>query len=86
MLNTAQARELVNQIFEEEALLLAGIVAVHKPDDDLVWRLARNLDLLRGRVLRRLDAGDAEDAGQNQWPNLTPRPAIEHLLQSIRNG
>ena len=86
MLSNPEAKDLVNQIFEEEALLLAGIVAVHRLEDDVVWRIARNFDLLRCRVLRRLDSKDAGEARTTPPHALKPHPAIDHLLQAIRTG
>lgn len=77
MLSTAEARELIDDLFEEEALLLGGLIALHDVDDDLVWRLVRSLDAIRRKALRRL----AADAGP-QTP--LPHPAIEQFLETVR--
>ena len=53
MISTADATDMVNDLFEEEALIIGGLVAVHEMDDDLVWRLMKHLDVIRGKVLRR---------------------------------
>jgi len=86
MISLEEARDLVDEIFEEEALLIGGIVAVHGMDDDLVWRLIRNLDVIRGRVLRRLDNRDEDeiDDSPNEKVNLNPHPAIQDFLIKIR--
>ena len=85
MISTAEAKELINDLFEEEALVIGGLVAVHEMDDDLVWRLIKNLDVIRGKVLRRLeDKALVDGASPPQRPNLKPHPAIEDFLLSLR--
>jgi hypothetical protein len=86
MISTAEARDLINDLFEEEALVIGGLVAVHKLDDDLVWRLIKNLDVIRMRTLRRLNDEPADDEAKSWYrrPNLKPHPAIEDFLLSLR--
>ena len=86
MISKAEARALIDDLFEEEALVIGGLVAIQKVDDDLVWRLVRSLDAIRGRTLRRLDEepslGDVEQ--QHQRPSVKPHPAISDFLRSLR--
>ena len=86
MTNKAELRQLINDLFEEEALVIGGIVAVHRLDDDLVWRLVKNLDVIRGRFLRRVDEREASDSdnGPVTRADLKPHPAIEDFLLNIR--
>lgn len=88
MITKAEARELITDLFEEEALVIGGLVAVHKMDDDLVWRLVKNLDVIRGKILRRLEdkalPDDATTAPRR--PHLKPHPAIEDFLLSLRKA
>ncbi len=86
MISKAEARELINDLFEEEALLIGGLVAVHQIDDDLVWRLVKNLDVIRGKILRRLeDKAPADgDSAPARRTNLKPHPAIEDFLLALR--
>jgi hypothetical protein len=86
MISTAEARDLINDLFEEEALVIGGLVAVHKLDDDLVWRLIKNLDVIRVRTLRRLGDEPPDDDAKPWYrrPNLKPHPAIEDFLLSLR--
>lgn len=79
MLTVDEARELIDRVFEEEALALGGMVAVHELEDDLVWRLIRNMGVIRGRVLRELQDRPAMAADRG----LTPHPAIEGFLTSL---
>jgi hypothetical protein len=88
MIGKAEVRELINDLFEEEALVLGGLVAVHEVNDDLVWRLVRNLDAIRRKTLRRLEDNDPDSGGSvpPKRPNIRPHPAIEQFLLGLRRG
>lgn len=88
MISKAEARALINDLFEEEALVIGGLVAVHVVDDDLVWRLVKCLDVVRGKILRRIEDEESADesAPQLHRPNLKPHPAIEDFLLSLRQA
>ena len=88
MISKDEVKKLINDLFEEEALVLGGLVALHHIEDELVWRLARNLDLIRRKTLSRLDrSGESESCEPtDERPNLKPHPAIEHLLINIRRS
>jgi hypothetical protein len=78
-------RDLVTELFEEEALLLGGIVAVCPVDDEVVWRFIRGLDRLRRRVMQRIDdVAPAAPADRPHGAGAEPHPAIERFLRSIR--
>ncbi|MBI2930973.1 MAG: hypothetical protein HYY16_04930 [Planctomycetes bacterium] len=87
-MNKTEVRELINDLFEEEALVIGGMLAVDEMDDDLVWRLMKNLDVIRGKVLRRLEdkaPTDGDDSPPRRL-NLKPHPAIEEFLLSLRRA
>ena len=86
MISEAEARELILDLFEEEALVIGGLVAIHEVEDDMVWRLVRNLDVICGKTLRRLDAKNQPDGDGplSREPKLQPHPAIEDFLQKLR--
>jgi len=86
MISKAEAKELVNDLFEEEALVLGGIVAVHRLDDDIVWRLVKNLDVIRTKALRRIEDRDEGREGRPDAPDLRPHPAIEDFLLKLRRA
>lgn len=88
MISKTEARTLINDLFEEEALLIGGLIAVHKIDDDLVWRLIKNLAVIRGKILRRLDDNTPPDEAEplHRRPNLRPHPAIEDFLLALRRA
>lgn len=88
MINRTEARSLILGLFEEEALVIGGLVAVHKVDDDLVWRLMKNLDVILEKTLDRLEDQDAaEPPGQGDArSHLKPHPAIEEFLVKLRRA
>jgi len=88
MISKAEVKDLILDLFEEEALVIGGLVAVHKVEDDVIWRLVKNLDVIRRKVLRRLEDKETDDEGGGppKRPNLKPHPAIEDFLLSIRRG
>lgn len=71
-----------------DAAFRRDLVAVHRLDDDLVWRLVKNLDVIRGKALRRIEArGDGGGNGDAApRPSLKPHPAIEDFLLAIRRA
>jgi len=86
MISKAEAKQLIDDLFEEEALVLGGIVAVHRVDDDLIWRLVKNLDAIRSKTLRRIEGRSAADAGSSGCCDLRPHPAIEDFLIKLRRA
>ena len=87
MNDRTDAKELVRDLFEEEALLVGGLVAVHRIDDDAVWALVKGLDALREKYVRR--AGDRPVGGETNAAtdhrDPPPHPAIDDFLFRIRN-
>ena len=88
VMSRAEARGLFAEAFEETALVLGGLVAVHRVDDDFVWRLVKSLDAVCSKVFRRIDerdtAADADAAdGESR---LRPHPAIEDFLLKLRRS
>jgi hypothetical protein len=81
-MNTATVRTHMNNLFEELAILLGGIVVVHRLQNETVWAIVRGLDRLRRHALDRIDA--AENKPFDPDGNLEPHPAIEQFLKTIR--
>lgn len=86
MIGKDDARALIKELFEEEALVIGGLVAVHDVEDDLVWRLMKNLDVIRAKAMRRLDDREAEtpEGKPVNRAKLKPHPAIEDFLLNLR--
>jgi len=85
MLSTTEARELLDDLFEEEALALGGLVALHGVDDQLVWRLVRNMDAVRSKALRWLEEKEPRDLDRASPAGMPPKPhpAIEEFLRKL---
>ena len=79
MLSAIEARELIDSVFEEQAVALGGLIAVHRVDDELVWSLVRTLDAIRERALAR-----ANEAMPDDRPGASgPHPAIREFLARL---
>jgi len=86
MISKIEAKQLINDLFEEEALVIGGLVAVHRVDDEIIWRLVKNLDAIRSKTLRRIEDRSATDAGPSGCCDLRPHPAVEDFLIKLRRA
>jgi len=88
VISKAEARRLIADVFEEAALVLGGLLAVHRAEDDFVWRLVKNLDVIRCKAVRRIDECDAGPRADARRPDthLRPHPAIEDFLLKLRRS
>jgi hypothetical protein len=86
MIDLAEAKKLVNELFEEEALVLGGLLAVHEVDDGLVWQLVRCLKAVRAKTLRRIEASETSHSkpALGRRGRSQPHPAIQQFLQTIQ--
>ena len=84
MFTKEEARELLDELFEEETLLIGGMVAVHQVEDDFIWKLMKGLDQIRDRFLRRVEDLSDELLPTRRQIKLAPHPAIEHFLLKLK--
>ena len=88
VMTKTDTRRLLAEVFEETALVLGGLVAVHRVDDDFVWRFVKGLDAVCSKAFRRVDqrdsAADADTADAES--RLRPHPAIEDFLLKLRRA
>jgi hypothetical protein len=87
VISKAEVKDLIEGLFEEEALVIGGIVALYGMEDSMVWRLMRNLDEIRRKTLKRFDDEDkdpSDSEGLAKGANLKPHPAIEEFLLRVR--
>ena len=84
----AEIRRLLADVFEETVLVLGGLVAVHRVDDDFVWRFIKRLDVIRSKADRRIDECDAQPCADaiRRESHLRPHPAIEDFLLKLRRS
>ena len=88
MITKAETKGLINDLFEEEALVIGGLVAVHEVGDDLVWKLLKSFDAIRRKTLRRLEEKDSDDEGSvpPKRPDFRRHPAVEEFLRALRRS
>lgn len=87
MVKNEKVRELVDAVFEEEALALGGLIVLHDVEDDFIWGLVRSLDAIRLKALRRIE--QEQGSGGETGPavgSVRPHPAIETFLADLRRG
>ena len=77
-----QVKELLMDLFEEEALIIGGLVATHKFEDGFVWDLMSGIDAVRRRFFPRIEESKDEDSEPEV--KLKPHPAIEEFLLRLR--
>ncbi|MBU1699757.1 MAG: hypothetical protein KJ970_09950, partial [Candidatus Eisenbacteria bacterium] len=85
MITKTEAIDLVDDIFEEQALALGGMVAVDRVEDSFVWQMVKTFDLIRRKILRRLDTEHPDETDDIPQP-IQPHPAIEDFLLSLRRS
>ena len=84
-MTTSEVRELLDDVFEEEALVIGGIAELHGISDEAIDRLIRSLAVIRDKVRRRID--DPLGAPALQPTRVCePRPAIEQFLARLGRG
>ena len=88
MTDKEEARELLDEVFEELALLIGGLVAYYGLRDDIVRNFVRTLDFVRDMLLRRIEEGIEVDEAERtpSGSTLRPHPAIEEFLLSLRRA
>ena len=77
-------RKHLNDLFEELALLLGGIVAVHPVQNETVWAIVRGLDRLRHHAIDKIEAADVKPFDHVDEIGPEPHPAIEQFLKNLR--
>lgn len=80
-----EVRALIHELFEEEGLLIGGLIATHDVQDEFIWSLMRNLDLLRQRTLDGLEAEEPQPPAAGK-KGASPHPAVEEFLAQLRRS
>lgn len=78
----AEVRQVLDDVFEEQGLVLGALVEMHAVTDDFVDQLFRSLTLIREQALERIgwtsEPPPASDRAQG-----TRRPAVEKFLSQL---
>lgn len=85
VISKREVTDLVRALFREEALVIGGLVAVYDLDDEIVWRLMKNLDVIRQKTLSRIENKPTENGNHRATSrfNLKPHPAIADFLVNL---
>ena len=83
MIERSHVRELLMDLFQEEALMLGGLIAIYHPEDEFIWRLFRNLDAIRRKAFRRMEGESQERGASVERDNPATHPALSAFLDGI---
>lgn len=84
-MDQGQFQDLLDDVFEEEALAIGGLAVIHTIDSRVIDDLMSDLAEIRRRALKRLTTDCA--ISNSSRPPLTPHPAISRFLTYLgRNG
>ncbi len=88
MFSRTEVEMLIDDLCEEQALVIGGLVAVHGIDDSFVWKLIESLDAIRVKALRQLKERNAPETPKalGRRLNLQPHPAIQGFIQKLRRA
>jgi hypothetical protein len=86
MTKDSDARGLITEVFEETALVLGGLVALHRVDDNFIWQFITGLDAVRCKAMRRVNESEPVPGAEmaESGPNLRPHPAIQDFLLKLQ--
>ena len=76
-------RELLDDVFEELALAIGGLVALYALDDEIVVRLCNSLTIVRKKALNQIDEGSGTDRTKVRSLRES-HPAIDEFLKRLR--
>jgi hypothetical protein len=79
VVSTQDARKLVDQAFEDGALVLGGLLVLQPVDDRFIHRFMRSLAVIRRRTLRAFETAEARAAQVGSG-----HPAIAEFLRELR--
>ena len=83
---SAEHEALIRDAFDDIALLVGSIAAIHSLDDDILWSLMKRLDRIRVRLLRNLEGGSGrEDFEPTSMRPPRTHPAVDEFLARNRN-
>lgn len=85
MLHEDAVRDLVDDVFEEEALAIGGLLALYHVEETAVQRLFASLTVIRDKTLRRIGGG-TQAAVSEERPRSEPHPVVEEFLARLGRG
>lgn len=86
MLSEHEVKRLIDDIFEEEALIIGGMAAIKKIEDDNVNRIIRNFDLLRKKYFQRIEEKSQGHEETLLRDNRRLHPAIQEFIKKLKTS
>ncbi len=75
----------IDKAFEEMALVLGGIFAVHTVQDEAVWQIMKHIDIIHESLIAKIEGMGSGDMDQATTRHTNePHPAVEALLLKLR--
>ena len=86
MISEAKAKRIIQELFEEQALVIGGLLPFHEVDDEFIWKLLKGVDVVRNSAIRQLDGSPPMMSFGDRRKKLTlsPLPAVEDFLTKLR--
>ena len=85
MIENKEVKQLILDIFREEALLLSGLFTVYEVPDDFVWRVMKNLEILVQNAMRRIDNQDQiTDNPIHARRSGSPHPTVAEFYNELK--
>ncbi len=84
-MENARFKKLLDSTFEEVALVLAGILTVHRAEDEVFWQVMKHLDIAHQNALENLGDPPPPQAGvELPAQGEGHHPAVDALLLKLR--
>jgi hypothetical protein len=84
VIRSNDVRELLDDLFEETALAIGGLIAIHPVDDQVVARLFASLHVIRDKAMCRIEGTQwGESRPQSGHRTSEPHPAVEEFLARL---
>ena len=85
MIENEKVKRIILDMFREEALLLSGLFTVYEVQDDFIWRVMKNLEILFQNAIRQID-NHGQTADNPVQPRRTgsPHPAVAEFLSELK--
>ena len=88
MISKAKAKRIIQEFFEEQVLVIGGLLPFHEVDDEFVWKLLKGLDVVRNSAIRQLSGSPPVPSYGDRLKKLSlaPHPAVEDFLGKVRGS
>ena len=88
MLSETKAKRIIQEVFEEQALVIGGLLPFHEVDDEFIWKLLKGVDVVRNNAIRQLSGAPPVPSYGDRLKKLSlaPHPAVEDFLSKLEKA